>query len=117
MMTNPLDNPVWASLTSHHAALAITAEGAVRYPADVAPFVGVAAGDARSATAVDALVACGELVIFVGTAPQLSKAWRIEQSVAIAQRVRHQPPDVPAGPPTIELVRDDHIADMLALTA
>jgi ribosomal protein S18 acetylase RimI-like enzyme len=113
-----LDNPVWASLTSHHAALARAADGAARYPADVAPFVGVAAGDARSAAAVEALVARGELVIFVGTAPPLAAgAWRIEQSVPIAQMIRRAPLAVPDGPDAIELAREGHVADMLALTA
>lgn len=117
MTPHPLDNPVWASLMSHHAALARTADGAVRYPADVAPFVGVAAGDAHAAAAVEGLVAQGELVIFVGAAPPLSNAWRIEQSVRIAQMIRPTRLEVPDGPATIELTRKQHIADMLALTA
>lgn len=113
-----LDDPVWASLTSRHAALAIAADGAARYPADVAPFVGVAAADARAAAAVESLVAPGELVIFVGTAPPLAPgAWRIEQSLPIAQMIRRAPLAVPDGPETIALVRDEHVADMLALTA
>jgi ribosomal protein S18 acetylase RimI-like enzyme len=117
MTSHPLDNPVWASLTSHHAAIAISAEGAARYPADVAPFVGVAAADARAAAAVETLVADGELVIFVGTAPPLSSAWRVEHSGAIAQMIRRTHLDVPGGPATIELTRERQIADMLALTA
>ena len=117
MNPHPLDNPVWASLTSHHAALAVTADGAARYPADVAPFVGVAAGDSRAAAGVEAIVARGELVIFVGASPPLSNAWRVEQSVAIAQMVRGDALDVPDGPPTVELAREKQITDMLALTA
>jgi ribosomal protein S18 acetylase RimI-like enzyme len=117
MNPHPLDNPVFASLTSHHAALAIKADGAARYPADVAPFVGVAVSDARAAAGVEALVAQGELVIFVGIAAPLSGAWRIEQSVRIAQMTRSDPLAVPDGPPVIELAREKHIADMLALTA
>jgi ribosomal protein S18 acetylase RimI-like enzyme len=118
MMTpHPLDNPIWASLTSHHAALAASADGAARYPADVAPFVGVAAADARASAAVETLVAHGELVIFVGTAPPLSSAWRVEHSGPIAQMIRRTRLDVPDGPATIELTRDKHMADMLALTA
>jgi ribosomal protein S18 acetylase RimI-like enzyme len=117
MTPHPLDNPVSATLTSHHAALAIATDGAARYPADIAPFVGVAAGDARAAAGVEALVAPGELVIFVGAAPPLSSAWRVEQSVEIAQMIRHAPLDVPDGPPVIELAREKHTADMLALTA
>jgi len=115
---SPLDNPVWSSLTSHHAALATTAGGAARYPADVAPFVGVASNDERAAVAAEALVAPGELVIFVGVAPPLATGtWRIEQSVPIAQMIRRAPLVVPDGPATTELVRETHIADMLALTA
>lgn len=117
MTPHPLDNPVWASLTSHHAALAATAAGAARYPSDVAPFVGVAAADASAAAAVEGLVTRGELVIFVGVAPPLSNAWRIEQSVPIAQMIRRTRLAVPDGPETIELTREQHIADMLALTA
>jgi ribosomal protein S18 acetylase RimI-like enzyme len=117
MKAHPLDNPVWTSLTSHHAALAVTAEGAARYPADVAPFVGVEDFDGRAAAGVEALVARGDLVIFVGASPPLSSAWRIEQSVEIAQMIRRVPIDVPHGPQTIELAREEHVADMLALTA
>ena len=36
MTPHLLDNPVWASLSSRHAALAIHADGAMRYPSDVA---------------------------------------------------------------------------------
>lgn len=36
-----LDNPMWSSLTGPHAALALVAGRARRYPPDVAPFVGV----------------------------------------------------------------------------
>jgi ribosomal protein S18 acetylase RimI-like enzyme len=117
MTSHPLDNPVWASLTSHHAALATTSDGAARYPADVAPFVGLAAADARAVAAVETLVARGELVIFVGTAPTLSDTWRVEHSGPIAQMIRRTHLDVPDGPATIELTRDEHVADMLALTA
>ena len=117
MTSHPLDNPVFASLTSHHTALAAIAGGAARYPADVAPFVGVAAGDARAALAVEALVTHGELVIFVGAAPALSNAWRIEHSGPIAQMIRRTQLEVPDGPATIELAQEKHIADMLALTA
>ncbi len=117
MRPHPLDNPVWASLRSHHVSLSINADGAMRYPADVAPFVGVAAADARAAAAVERLVAHGELVIFVGTAPPLSSAWRVEHSGPIAQMIRRTHLEVPDGPPTIEVTHEEQIADMLALTA
>jgi ribosomal protein S18 acetylase RimI-like enzyme len=117
MTPHPLDNPVWSSLASHHAGLGAHIEGASRYQPDIAPFVGVAAGDKRAADATETLVERDELVCFVGIAPPLSSAWRIEQSVPIAQMIRRTHLVVPDGPATIELARDGHVADMLALTA
>ena len=84
-MAHPLDNPVWASLTSDHAVLARMAGPAARYPADVAPFVAVAVSDARAAEQAANLVDAGESVCFVGLAPPLSAAWTVEQSMPIAQ--------------------------------
>jgi len=113
---HPLDNPVWASLASWHAALAISAGNAVRYPADVAPFVGVSSIDARTAEQATSLVAPGELVCFVGPAPPLASGWRIEQSVPIAQMICRSRLEIIDGPEVIEL-SSAHVADVLALTA
>ena len=43
MSEQVLDNPIWESLASRHRALALRAGGAARYPAQVAPFLGVPA--------------------------------------------------------------------------
>jgi ribosomal protein S18 acetylase RimI-like enzyme len=117
MAFDALDNPVWSSLTSHHAALAQTSGRARRYPADVAPFVGVAPGDDDALADVERLVNPGEQVCFVGFAPRLDSGWHVEESVPIAQMVRDEPLDVPGGPPAIELASEREVADMLALTA
>ena len=69
---HPLDNPVWASLTSNHAALARRADNAARYPADIAPFVAVNVSNAQAAQQATDLVAAGELACFVGLVPPLS---------------------------------------------
>ncbi|HVT33688.1 MAG TPA: GNAT family N-acetyltransferase [Rhodanobacteraceae bacterium] len=119
MMPHPLDNPVWASLTSHHAGLARSSGCAKRYPSDVAPFVGIASGPGDDGTLADvrSLVDPGKLVCFVGAVPRLGPDWRIEHFAPIAQMVRDDPLDVFDGPQAIELASDDRIADMLALTA
>jgi len=116
MTMHPLDNPVWASLHSDHAALALTAGKVARYPSEIAPFV--ATGDRDAAAGVDAesLVGEGELVCFVGLAPPLSAAWRVEQSVPIAQMTCATRLEVAAGPAVTEL-SDAHLDDVLALTA
>ena len=115
-MSNLLDNPAYASLASHHSAFAVCAGGAMRYPPDVAPFVGVR--DANDgASGVKQLVASGEFVCFVGIAPKLGAGWRVEHSAPIAQMTRAAPLPVDDGPPVIELASESHVADMLALTA
>jgi ribosomal protein S18 acetylase RimI-like enzyme len=114
---HPLDHPVWSSLTTHHAPLARTIGRAKRYPADVAPFVGIAPGDDGALADVERLVERDELVCFVGAAPKLGAGWRIEQSVPIAQMVRDDALDVPDGPPAVEVASERQVADLLALTA
>src|SRR5687767_9280722 len=51
-----LDNPIWSSLRSRHAALALSAGPLARYPAQVAPFMGVAEEGADATAALDELV-------------------------------------------------------------
>jgi ribosomal protein S18 acetylase RimI-like enzyme len=114
---HPLDNPVWSSLTTCHASLALRAGRAGRYPADVAPFVGIAPGDGDALADVERLVERAELVCFVGAAPKLGEGWRIEQSVPIAQMLRDAPLDVPAGPPVALVESEREIEALLELTA
>ena len=116
MTPHPLDNPVWASLGTQHAALARNAGHAARYPADVAPFVAVRESTAHATEQAASLIAPGELVCFVGIAPPLPSGWRIEEAVPIAQMIcRTRLENVP-GPDVVELSQP-HLADMLALTA
>jgi ribosomal protein S18 acetylase RimI-like enzyme len=116
MLSHPLDNPVWASLTTQHAALARNAGNAARYPADVAPFVAVRESTAQAVEQAAGLIAPGELVCFVGIAPPLPSGWRIEQSVPIAQMICRSRLENVDGPDVVELSRP-HLADVLALTA
>ncbi len=114
--TDPLDNPVWASLTSHHAGLARRTANAARYPSDAAPFVAVDVADARAATQMASLVDVGESVLFVGLAPPLPSIWSTEPVVLIAQMTCDAHLAINAGPPVTELPRTQ-VADMLTLTA
>ena len=49
---HPLDHPFHASLAGAHRAFAIAAGGLLRYPADVAPFLGAATPDAATPDAL-----------------------------------------------------------------
>lgn len=115
-MDQPLDNPVWSALTSAHAALAIRAGEAARYPSDVAPFVAVGSHDVQAEQQLVGLVAPGESVCLVGRAPPLSSAWRHESPVPISQMLCQRRLAVVDGP-AVTTLDDSHREDMLALTA
>ncbi|MEO5625483.1 MAG: GNAT family N-acetyltransferase [Dokdonella sp.] len=115
-MNHPLDNPVWASLTSKHSTLARKTANAARYPADAAPFVAVDVTDAGAVEQLSSLVDTGESVLFVGLAPRLPSTWSVEPVAMIAQMTCDLRLLVNDGPPITELSRDQ-VADMLGLTA
>jgi len=113
---HPLDNPIWHSLAGRHAALALRHGNVARYPADVAPFLGVAHAAVDAADALAALVAPGESVYLLGVTPPLPAGWVLDDPVPLAQMIcprRIAPVD---GPEIIELTQD-HRDDVLALTA
>lgn len=116
MAAHPLDNPVWSSLTSQHAALARFVGKVARYPADVAPFVAVGSAQDAAAEQLPALVQPGESVCFVGAAPTLPRSWPCEGPIPIAQMLCHARLPVPDGP-DITALGSAQVADMLALTA
>ena len=117
MDASALDNPFWASLQTRHAALAVRHVcEAARYPAEVAPFLGVANAGVNADEAIAPLLAPGETVLMLGVLPQLSEAWKLETFRPLAQMVREQPLPVVDGPEIIAL-GEAHRADVLALVA
>lgn len=116
MTSHPLDNPVWQSLTSLHAGLAVMSGDAGRYPADVAPFVAVGSDDTQAAEQLRGLVDIAESVYLVGLAPPLTSGWRVQQQAAVVQMICRARIHPRPGP-TITLLSQAHRADMLALTA
>lgn len=116
MSVNPLDNPVWHSLTTQHAPLAITATGAAKYPPAVAPFAAVGDAPARTAMQLTSLMGDGESVYLVGIAPEQPPGWILEQGKPCLQMICHAPPAEVPGPPVTEMSSGQR-DDMLALTA
>jgi ribosomal protein S18 acetylase RimI-like enzyme len=113
---NPLDNPVWHSLTTQHSPLAITAPGAAKYPPAVAPFAAVGDAPGGSATQLTSLVGDGESVYLVGIAPDEPQGWILEQGKPCLQMICRAPPAEVPGPPVTEMTAAQR-DDMLALTA
>lgn len=116
MIASELDNPFWTSLCSRHRHLAIRVGDVARYPAEFAPFLGVAHEDVDVADAFEALVAPDETVYLMGVAPRVPDGWRLEAFQPLAQMICTAPLAINDGPAVIELT-DAHRADVLALTA
>ncbi len=116
MDAHPLANPIWSALRSRHRAFARVVGDAARYPAEVAPFLGVASDGADVADALDELVASGESVYLLGVAPRVAHGWSLKPYAALAQMERTAPLEVIEGPEVIPLGAE-HRDDVLALTA
>jgi ribosomal protein S18 acetylase RimI-like enzyme len=110
-----LDNPVWHSLTSEHANLAITADGAARYPAAIVPFAAVGEPTPRSADQLASLIDDAESVFVVGVAPEPPPGWQLERKKPVLQMVcTSRRAEVP-GPP-VKTMTAAEVPDMVALT-
>jgi ribosomal protein S18 acetylase RimI-like enzyme len=116
MTAQPLENPFWAAISTHHRPLAAMDDLAGRYLPDVAPFAGVATRDARAVGQLERLVNPGESVYLLGLVPELGPGWTVGNSASLPQMVCESPiPEVP-GPQWVELT-ETHRADMVTLTA
>ena len=111
-----LDNPVWQSLLTQHAHLALTSGTAARYPAAIAPFAAVDADAERAGNQLTSLVTDGEAVYLVGIAPPAPPGWVIEPKKPIVQMVCDVLPSELPGPAAIAMTAAQS-DDMLALTA
>jgi GNAT superfamily N-acetyltransferase len=115
----PLDNPFWSALTTLHRGIAqVDGSGQLaRYPADYAPFLGIASREVRMEEALPSLVAADEAVYLLGIAPdRVPAGWALHAFQPLAQMVCDAPLSVPDGPEIVPLdaaQRDD----VLALTA
>jgi ribosomal protein S18 acetylase RimI-like enzyme len=114
---HPLDNPFWSALDSLHARFALGTDEIRRFPADVAPFMGVAHSGVNTVGVLDSLVPEGDSVLLMGVAPaRLPPGWALDPLEDLAQMTCDGEVAVPEGPPIIEL-GPEHRADALALTA
>jgi ribosomal protein S18 acetylase RimI-like enzyme len=112
-----LDNPFFSALTTIHAGIAVHADEVLRYPAEVAPFLGIPNADAVLDAALPALLPPGDSVLLLGVMPAaLPDGWVLEPFADLAQLHCDHELDVIDGPEIVEL-REAERADVLALTA
>lgn len=115
-MDTALDNPFWSALASIHRGIALRVGDVARYPADVAPFLGVASVDALPGAALERLVAPSESVYLLGVAPAVPAGWMLQAFRPLAQMVCDTPLAAEGGPEIVPL-GPAHRDDVLALTA
>ena len=112
-----LDNPFFAALAGIHRDIALRRGDVARYPADIAPFLGVAHAGVEVGDAFDALVPDGDEALLLGIAPaRMPRGWTLEPFADLAQMVRGEPLEDVDGPDILEL-GERHRGDVLALTA
>lgn len=116
MPDHPLDNPIWQSLAHRHRDLALAQGDVLRYPAEIAPFLGVPGAHVDWAPALDTLVPPGDTVLLLGVAPPAPPGWDLKPLGDLAQMVCEAPLPEVDGPDFIELGETQR-ADLLALTA
>lgn len=116
MPLHPLDNPIWQSLVHRHRDLALVQGEVLRYPADIAPFLGVPEPGTPLPPAIETLIAPGESVYLLGAVPPAPTGWTLQHLGDLAQMVCDAPLPEVAGPDFIAL-GEAHRADVLALTA
>lgn len=115
-MGTALDNPFWSALASIHRDIALRAGDVARYPADHAPFLGVASAGASLLPALDALVEPDASVYLLGIAPPSPAGWTLHAFRPLAQMVCDAPLPMRAGPEIVPLGEAQR-AEVLALTS
>ena len=117
-MTNDdvLDNPIWEALRSRHRDLALARGEVARYPAQVAPFLGVPREGLDVSDALAALIEPGETTLVLDRMPRVPPGFEAKKLAMLAQMVCTQPVERVDGPEIVEL-DESHRQDVLALTA
>ncbi len=100
---------------TQHADLAITADGAARYPATIVPFAGIGEPTSRAADQLTSLVDDAESVFIVGVAPAPPPGWRLEPQKPVLQMICTTRAPETRGPP-VTVMTAGQVADMVALT-
>jgi ribosomal protein S18 acetylase RimI-like enzyme len=120
-----LDNPVWHALISGNKNLAEAGGNSLvkAFPADVAPFAGLAATDADCFIALDELIPANRVVAVVTPEEiEIPGRWKpillMELCQMIAPTIGTDPPDHASGPASPDLIplHSKHIPAMLDLT-
>jgi predicted GNAT family acetyltransferase len=115
-----LDNPIWNSLATRHAHLAVGAETghglARRYPADIGPLSAFERQTPEAYADLAAIVPQGDIaVLFLEYPPEVPEYWELLRDGALVQMVCPAVPVQPSLAETIVAMESADFAEMLAL--
>lgn len=108
-----LDNPMYSALQTEHASFASGSGLALRFPAEVAPFGGIAPGGEKDALT---LFEPGERAVFVGLSPEDLTGWEVLKEFHVIQ-MQHTFFDSVSESVSVRLLSEDDTPAMLKLTS
>ena len=112
-----LDNPIWQSLTTHHAQFAMGDEPARRFIREIGPLAGMREQNEEAYGALAQLFSPGEpAVLFFDSEPVLPPGWRLQRHAALVQMICHAMPAAPDGRLFFERLGTEDVPEMLELT-
>ncbi|SFS03154.1 Predicted acetyltransferase, GNAT family [Granulicella pectinivorans] len=119
-MQEPLDNPIWNSLTTMHAALAVGAGAgkglARRFPATIGPLAGLKEATPEAYADLAAITPEGDLaVLFLEQKAVVPAGWELLREGALIQMVCPEVPDEPEIAASIAPLGAEDAAEMVAL--
>jgi ribosomal protein S18 acetylase RimI-like enzyme len=111
-----LDAPIWSSLTTRHAHLALGGELARRYPPAISPLTALSRTGRETVASLEALVEIGDDIgIFGAITPTLGANWETLRESRITQMIRVEDSPIPEGDVGVLTLDSADVVDMLAL--
>ena len=112
-----LDNPIWSSLSTRHAHLALGGALARRYPPSISPLAALPAAESANVAALQALVEIGDDVAIAGpyVPTELPGTWETLRTLRVTQMIRTEKTPLPEGVVDASILSAADVPEMLAL--
>src|SRR5262249_34197419 len=110
-----LDNPIWSSLATRHAHLALGDARAKRYPPEISPLTGVSGVGDDAVASLAAIGALGDDFGTFGPMPTLGPGWEVLGEARITQMIRRDPAPLYEGHIEERVLEASDVPEMLAL--
>ena len=113
-----LDNPIWHSLATGHAHLALERGFARRYPSEIGPLSGLLAPTPEAFADLSAIIPTGDLaVLFLPEETAIPPGWQLLRDGTLVQMICRTTPELTAISETILRLQPADFPEMAALAA